>query len=266
MLVLGNLVHKNFLLDEEINFSKANLPTRKYEKAWLETAAQVGFEAAAELSGFKTFDKAHRLQRKKVYQDNILYIKYLKSGSDAYCLSQWDKRLYKGMIHSLRNDVAINRLIHNPDIYGNVTTNIEKKYKVEIPYKGVTFTAAAIYDNYFIDNDSKERKINDLKTTHTLEKFKESVTKYNYDMQGALYAHVLDMVYPDTRDYTTSVNFAVVDKSKEFKTDIITMSSEQLENGKNKLLERFEILNDYIASTEGQGIINGGDSDLQAFL
>lgn len=126
----------------------------------------------------------------------------------------------------------------------SLLTNIEKHNElnlVSLEFDDFPFGLRGIIDNLVVDYNLKEIRINDLKkTSKSITLFEESIEYYNYWMQAALYAILIDHIKLTTFgvDYPVVFRFIVVDPYMQIAP--IRISDETLETWKLKLKTKLE--------------------------
>jgi len=87
---------------------------------------------------------------------------------------------------------------------------------LETDLEGMPFSLKGKLDNFVIDHSTSTVYVNDLKTTRSLIEFPDTVEKYGYWLQAAIYMRLARRAVPaisrKARDYKYVFNFVVVDK------------------------------------------------------
>lgn len=140
-------------------------------------------------------------------------------GKDVFYLSEKDKKRYNGCVDALNKNQRIQSLLRptgllEDPICGNETT-ILVDFKVEEEGKDpFIIKLKSKLDNFTIDKETNTIIVNDVKTTgfSTL-KFNDSLLKYHYHREMAMYCSLLCMVakkYYGIEKPTVKSNFLVV--------------------------------------------------------
>jgi hypothetical protein len=138
--------------------------------------------------------------------------------------------------------VAIGEFVKTDERAKELFSKGQSQFEYEFYYRGFLIYLKADYVKF--DDENKIITITDLKSSSFPAKFPESITKYLYDVQAALYTLGLKAYIEEKKmDYTINTFHWVVCNSQKPETPLIYRISEQeLEQGLNKIDEAIEIL------------------------
>jgi hypothetical protein len=177
---------------------------------------------------------------KVLTEDNINYFNFLTQLSSKILIEQ--KSYEKCM--ELRDELISDEIIcyalycNNPagvDIYS-------EKY-LESTFLNYSFKLKGYLDRLVIDHNQKCIKIVDLKTTSkAIDRFKESIDYYRYDLQAAIYYTLCEAEFTEKYpDYSLQYSFIVVDPFVQ--KCVFEISIDTMKDWLSALKEKVEVFN-----------------------
>lgn len=179
--------------------------------------------------------------------ENINYYNYLKEKGGRDIIDDEILTKCKESVELLSGNTRVRQLLYldskdlNIDICNECYINIEPD-KYPFGFKG-------IIDNHVVDHTNKIIYINDLKTTgKTLSEFKESIEYFRYDIQAAIYIHMVNKKYKIDSSWRIIFNFIVIDKYRQ--VYCFELTEETMKLWKDKLNDTLEIANYHYKSKD----------------
>ena len=155
-------------------------------------------------------------------------------------------------VENITNDSNIQKLLHDGDHQGYEKA-ILLDVQVDAPgNKSFILRLKAKLDNYTIDDNTIV--VNDLKTTgKPITEFKDSINKYHYYREIAMYAWLLNMCaekFYDIKSPSVKGNFLVVETFPEYKTGVYNMTPELFTKGMKEFKYLIKLVAFYIINGE----------------
>lgn len=159
---------------------------------------------------------------KMVSTETESYWKFLKEKGDRELIDQDTLNYCYDAAEVVQNDHYLRDLLgldvtelSNTEVFNEIL--LQEDFPKEGEVSKYSFGLKGILDNLKIDHDNKLIIINDLKTTSgDLRDFKDSIEKYSYWLQAAIYISIITMKYKDlilNKNYNLNFNFIVVDRN-----------------------------------------------------
>lgn len=171
------------------------------------------------------------------------YFEYLKNaqGKDIIDVETYDKCILA--VESIKNNEAISVLLGLTNNKENVVLN-EHPLQIEPGnFPSIQFGLKGILDNLNIDKETKTIYINDIKRTgKSLIYFTESIEKYNYWAQAAMYVNLVEANLVEllgtviNNDWKIVFNFIVIDQFNQ--TYAFEVSNATMHKWKVDLLQK----------------------------
>lgn len=129
---------------------------------------------------------------KMVTEKNVKYFEHLKIRDGKTLIDAKTMEFVNKAVNAVRNHPQVSELLGLiPDPLA-ATDVINEQYYESKEVARLPFGLKGILDNVIIDHPTKTIRINDLKTTSgSLIDFLNSVTFYRYDLQAAIYDHLV---------------------------------------------------------------------------
>lgn len=148
---------------------------------------------------------------KVITQENTDYFNFLRDKSTKKVIDLNTLLRCENTIQIIQANERISKLLQ----LGESSYQVENELILNMELDSYSFGLKGIIDNLVIDHSNKMVYINDFKTTSkSLKEFEDSVSKYKYWLQAAVYCRLVYHNY-NLRGYKFHFSFVVIDKYKQ---------------------------------------------------